>query len=865
MPSVYPVDPSDIEVFTVVANPIRSFNSSSLVGATGSVYLYPRRSPFQKDTKPMSSWVTSVHDDADISAVLRQVQQVGRSIRNGGANPITASYNQMLQQYMNAVHAQPQSLRLQQNFSPVRFSPSPVLNSNTLRKQIIHDQLNTFYRPSYPTAHWAYSNYNTLNFFTSSMTPADSVIMYPNINGKTGGLEFNTGHVGGTYTPSGAFSFDFYINPRYQQDQANGDFKAGTILHLSSTYALSLVSGSLKDPNGRAAAFRLQLQLTSSADISPSWIFQDSTGGIHVQGPSGSWTHSNPGAIPTSSYVFLSNDNVLLQNHWHHVVVRWGTNSLNLGSGTFNVDGVDVGSFVVPLPTITPLSYSGASPQAAPAVLCMGNFYEGPNTAANQQASFFATDPATRDGLNALQVGTGVDGPASYAFAHPLNAELHDIAIRRCYMSNEDIAFSASKGPPSLDNTFALYVPPFFVEKSPFRQFVGDHGGIFITPFEEVNGDTTWPFSTALSFGVAGHYINLENFVRDFASNNFPRLYHLTGNVIQTTTTALTCNQFLYSQPYVAKRNLTILPCDDGNFVPAFQLLASQSLKHATDDLGVQELSFISIDDMVMTSTLLFGAGTFDDGTQPDSTVNAFANLQLGAVPETPFASAGPAILNFVNTALSGSDVEAGAPLTVFQRTQDPSSNEVVIFDISNIFYGFRIMPQSLQFNEPDLLFSSLVSSNVLSNTSSFIGPVHVGLADDGRGNVYRADCLTPQATWNSVGNVYYDEGLVLIKSPHLYFYGYNTYSMNLRGEQHVHVMHVRAIAPNNQLNSSSNPSYQALPPTGYPNEPDDSFVYISGVNFHDSDMNVVMKTVLAQPLLKRQGDRVLIKTRYDL
>jgi len=137
-------------------------------------------------------------------------------------------------------------------------------------------------------------------------------------------------------------------------------------------------------------------------------------------------------------------------------------------------------------------------------------------------------------------------------------------------------------------------------------------------------------------------------------------------------------------------------------------------------------------------------------------------------------------------------------------------------------------------------------------------------LVDDARGNVYRADSLTSASMWNSVGNIYYDEGIIVIKNPHVMFFGDRRYDLSFRGTQNIHVMKIDALALSNHLNSSSNPSYQALPPTGFPNDPEGEFVYITGINFHDRDMNVVMKTTLAQPLLKRPGDQVLIKTKYD-
>jgi len=838
MTSIFKVDSSDVESFTVVTNPIRTYISSSTEGVTGSVYLFARRSSVQKDSEPDSAFIDSTHDDSHLAEILRQVQWAGRVAR--GSDAMQATFGRMISSYVQKVNATATSRRTQQVMDVHRFSPPATFNSNTLRKLVVKDMLQSYYKTSYPSAHWAYTNYNSLNFFTASSVPTSSVLLYPNIDGGDGGLVHHQGYCSGTYTPSGSFSFDFYINPRYQPDSPNGEFKAGTLLHLSSTYCLSLVSGTSKDVNGRAVGFRLQLQLSHSADIPPSKIKQSAAGVI---------TTSSMGVRPPNSdLVFLSDNNSLWHNRWHHVVVRWGTSDINFGSGTFNVDGIDVGSFHIPSSTITPRIFSGS--RAEPSVLCVGNYYEGPNHGLNPQASFFAADPAARDGVQILLADTGKEVPTGYSFNHPLNAEVHDLAMRRCYMSNADIEYSASSGPTYLDNTFALYVPPFFVSESPYRTFVGSHGGVLITPFQEVDAATSTPFSVALSFGVGGHYINLENYVRDFASNVFPILHHLTGVALQGSTTAQTCNQFLYRQPFVVKRNLTILPCDDGLFVPSFQLLASETLGRAVDDLCLEELSFVHLDNLVHTGTLLFGGSSFDTGDSDATDVNEFADLQIGQTPESPFRSSGPAFTNYTRNIVSGSDVEFAAPLTIYQRTQDGSSNQVTIFDISNMFYGVRIKPGSLRLQD--------------SNMSGSAGAIQMTLVDDARGNVYRADSLTSASMWNSVGNIYYDEGIIVIKNPHVMFFGDRRYDLSFRGTQNIHVMKIDALALSNHLNSSSNPSYQALPPTGFPNDPEGEFVYITGINFHDRDMNVVMKTTLAQPLLKRPGDQVLIKTKYD-
>ena len=846
--SFFKVGPNETESFTVVTNPQRTFVTSS-AGATGSVFVFPRRSSIEKESSPLASFIDNSHDDVDLATTLQALQNTGKYARvSGSTSPFilsaSAAFPGMLDDYLTKVTNQGSSARKQKLLNVNRFIPSVDFTDDTVRKLVVKDTLSTYYRTSYPSAHWAYTNYSCLNFFTSSTVPTSSVLMYPNIPGP----QVQAGFVSGTYTPSGAISFDFYINARYRPDQADGQFRAGTIFHLSSTYAVSLVTGSAKDQNGLPLAFRIQLQLSHSADIPPSMLVPSgANGAAFVSG--GIATGSLVGYAP-ANLAFLSNDNSLLWNNWHHVIVRWGTDQVNQGTGSFNIDGTDRGTFVVPSGTIAPRSFPAGGP-SSPDVLFIGNYFSGFNQGTGSTSLFFAADPALRDGLQQLNGATGINEPVGYRFDHPLNAQLHDVAIKRYYMSDFDILQSASVGPLSIDDdAIALYLPPFFVESSPFRQFVGTYGGILQTPFEEVDGTTDDPFNVAMSFGVDGHYINLENFVRDFASNVFPRLHHLTGVAVANTTVARTANEFLYDQPFVRRRNLTIMPCDDGLFVPSYELLASESKRtNAVDDLGLEELSFIHLDNLLLTSSLLFGSDFNGD--------SSFSDQQVGFTPENPGLGPGPAFANYrsnVNQAVaSGSfdpGIQQGAPLTIFQRTRDPSSNQVTFFDISNLFYGNRILPGSLVITDPSLSGSG--------------GGISATLKDDGRGTVYRADCFTSGATWNSVGTIFYDEGIIVLKSPHLFFFGKEGYELSFKGEQNIHVMTIDVNARANQLNSSSNPNYVLVPPSPFPNDPEKEFVYITGLNFHDDDLNIVMKTQLAQPIMKRPGDRILFKIKVD-
>lgn len=866
--SFFKVGPEDVESFTVVTNPHRHFVTSS-AGATGSVYVFARRSSIEKESAPQASFIDATANDLDLETTLRTVQNNGRYaygqyvgglIAQGTPSDYvmsaSAAFPGMIQDYMDKVAAQGASARKQKLLNIIRFTPSVDFTSNTLRKLVIKDQLSSYYRTSYPSAHWAYTNYNCLNFFTASTVPASSVMLYPNIDS---GIS-HEGYVSGTYTPSGSVSFDFYINPKYRPDRPDGDFKAGTILHLSSTYAVSLVTGSAKDQNGRPLTFRIQLQLSHSADIPPSVLRPatsrdsnlDKNRAYHVGG-------SNTRAgYSSANLAFVSDDNSLKWNNWHHVIVRWGTDQINGGTGSFVIDRVEKGTFVLATSTIAPRLFVSAT-AANPDVLCVGNYYEGrngieaipPTFEKTPQAYFFATDPALRDGLERLIDEPSIDYPDHFEFNHPLNAQLHDVAIKRYYMSELDIDQSASMSPKAIDsNDIAFYLPPFFVEESPFRQFVGLNGGILQTPFFEVDGTTNDPFNVAMSFGVGGHYINIENFVRDFASNVFPRLLFMTGVAIDTSTQARPANDFLYDQDSVRRRNLFIMPCDDGLFVPSFELLASESKQASSvDDLGLEELSFIHLDELVLSSSLLFGAD-FDGDL-------SYVNESIGFTPEQPGLEPGRAFANYIDTidksVASGSfdpGLQMGAPLTIYQRTRDPSSNQVTFFDVSNLFYGKRILPGSLVMTD-----NSFTSSG---------GAVSVTLKDDGRGTVYRADSFTSASTWNSVGTIFYDEGIIAIKSPHLYFFGKEGYEISFKGDQSIHVMTVDVLAAANQLNSSSNPNFKKVSPSPYPNDPEKEFVYITGINFHDNNFNVIMKTQLAQPIMKRHGDRILFKAKVD-
>ena len=194
--------------------------------------------------------------------------------------------------------------------------------------------------------------------------------------------------------------------------------------------------------------------------------------------------------------------------------------------------------------------------------------------------------------------------------------------------------------------------------------------------------------------------------------------------------------------------------------------------------------------------------------------------------------------------------LDPGEVFTIFQRTRDDSSNEIVIFDISNLFYGKRIKPGTF-----------VIKDNAVTGSG---GDLTMTLKDDGYGNLYRADGLSDHAKWNSVGNVYYSEGIAVIKSPNIPLFGKDSFQVEFRGENDVHVFKSDVVAPAGFVNSSSNPNFAIASASAGANDADSQFVAITGINFHDDNLNVIMKTKFAQPVIKRSSDKILFRNKLD-
>ena len=175
-----------------------------------------------------------------------------------------------------------------------------------------------------------------------------------------------------------------------------------------------------------------------------------------------------------------------------------------------------------------------------------------------------------------------------------------------------------------------------------------------------------------------------------------------------------------------------------------------------------------------------------------------------------------------------------------------------VIFDISNVIYSSKLRPKYLTIYDVDLAGSG--------------GALNIKVKDNGHGIMYRADCNGKHATWSHLGHIFYNEGLVNILHPGLSNFGENNFTFDLKGEHSLYVMQIDIPIEQGELNISNNPTYiKGLKPSNNLSDLEETnFVYLTGVNIHDENLNIVAKAKFAQPIVKRLNDRYNIRLKMD-
>ena len=189
-------------------------------------------------------------------------------------------------------------------------------------------------------------------------------------------------------------------------------------------------------------------------------------------------------------------------------------------------------------------------------------------------------------------------------------------------------------------------------------------------------------------------------------------------------------------------------------------------------------------------------------------------------------------------------------PLPYYEFSKFNNTLFNVIFNIPVQYYNSRIKTNSFKITDVDML-----GTNGLS----------LSLSDNGHGTLYRSDALTKIANWNYVGHIFYDEGIVNVLNPFIFNFGLNQFDIDFYAKHTMHVNEINIPILSGHTNVSHNKTYDSsLRHDASAFNSDEKFVYITDINIHDENLNIVAKAKMAHPIPKKNSDNVLIRLKMD-
>tara|TARA_B100000927_G_scaffold272078_1_gene249452 strand:+ start:4576 stop:7530 length:2955 start_codon:yes stop_codon:yes gene_type:complete len=190
-------------------------------------------------------------------------------------------------------------------------------------------------------------------------------------------------------------------------------------------------------------------------------------------------------------------------------------------------------------------------------------------------------------------------------------------------------------------------------------------------------------------------------------------------------------------------------------------------------------------------------------------------------------------------------------PLPYSVLNRDFDSMFINIFDISSKMYNKKINKNKFT-----------ISDNNLNTTNS---NVSIELKDNSNGGLYRSNCLSKVADWNYVGHLFYKEGIVSLNRPDLYYFGESDFECSFNSDFSLYVHEVNIPADIGLFDNSENDTYnEDLRHDESAFNSEESFVYITDINLHDENLNVIARAKLARPAPKKKSDSILFRLKMD-
>lgn len=206
-----------------------------------------------------------------------------------------------------------------------------------------------------------------------------------------------------------------------------------------------------------------------------------------------------------------------------------------------------------------------------------------------------------------------------------------------------------------------------------------------------------------------------------------------------------------------------------------------------------------------------------------------------------------------------------------FARVDGSPVGRMTVIDVPSLFYGRQIATGSVE-----LTCQAFSSAGLIRK-----------IVDDGRGGLYISGSAFSSSlddkesyqgvAWNKVGNVFYSEGLIVIRDPSLLDFGgvnvpnlrshdsVNTFQMKFRGVSSIPTKTLMCRIDPGEMNCTTNQTFYVTGSDGLRERRHGSgSVWITSVVIRDELMEPVMVVRLAQPIRHREQDRLNIKVKKD-
>lgn len=501
--------------------------------------------------------------------------------------------------------------------------------------------------------------------------------------------------------------------------------------------------------------------------------------------------------------------------------------------------------------------------------------------------------------------------------------ELHDIKIYSKALTREKIEFLSKNNISDLKTEISeglvFYVPGFYVP------FYTKKQGMFNNSINDLNLYYSNIYNPYYANSCGGLDISVENFLVNFVNHAKPNiviagsnLENITGNLLEAEIQnksidwvkekkgSLSADIFIESivsdniDSDLNYKNLLLLPCDNG--IPN---ISYASINHVIDNSSQafrnNSLGYEIIDcENCIPESLYFDDITFSGEkgrryqisldnseevriiTHEDMAYNVsnfiYHDIRLQnshSILDNEYDQKIYSYVDMINSKYSitksnpvlrisndNSDPTGGIilqdtiyfkalPLPYYEFSKSKINMFSVMFEIPNAYFNNNIVKGSLE-----------ISDNNLMSTGSGI---KLQLKDNKNGGIYRSDCLTKQAEWNYIGHCFYKEGVICLNNPFVYYFGKSSFNLSFSSESSLYIHQTDVIIPEGQLNKSLNSTYDnklRMDESAF--NSDEPFVFVSDINLHDENFNIVAKAKLTHPIPKKNTDDVLVRLKMD-